>query len=175
MSTSNGVLETFPNQYPGREYEVNITCPELRRSVRKPEARFATIRITYVPDERIIELKSLKLYIHSFRDQGSSTSTSRTGSWTISWPLAGRFDARSRVISTCEEGSRPWFGPAFGRTLSEVSAKGLVRDGRSKQRCPVCCEMSCCVLLPVVPSFLFSRPSADTRDYRNGSSLVRPW
>ena len=71
MSTSSPMLETFPNQYPGREYEVNITCPEFTAVCpRTGQPDFATIRITYVPLERIIELKSLKLYIHSFRDQG---------------------------------------------------------------------------------------------------------
>jgi 7-cyano-7-deazaguanine reductase len=64
-------LETFPNQYCGREYEINITCPEFTAVCpRTGQPDFATIRITYVPDETIIELKSLKLYMVTFRDQG---------------------------------------------------------------------------------------------------------
>jgi 7-cyano-7-deazaguanine reductase len=64
-------LEIFPNQYPGREYEVNITCPEFTAVCpRTGQPDFATIRITYVPDESIIELKSLKLYMFSYRDKG---------------------------------------------------------------------------------------------------------
>lgn len=64
-------LEIFPNQYPGREYEVNITCPEFTAVCpRTGQPDFATIRITYVPDESIIELKSLKLYMFSYREKG---------------------------------------------------------------------------------------------------------
>ena len=65
------LLETFPNQYPGREYEVNITCPEFTAVCpRTGQPDFATIRITYVPDQKVVELKSLKLYMVSYRDQG---------------------------------------------------------------------------------------------------------
>jgi 7-cyano-7-deazaguanine reductase len=64
-------LEIFPNQYPGREYEVNITCPEFTAVCpRTGQPDFASIRITYVPDESIIELKSLKLYMFSYREKG---------------------------------------------------------------------------------------------------------
>lgn len=64
-------LEVFPNQHPGREYEVNITCPEFTAVCpRTGQPDFATIRITYVPGDSIIELKSLKLYMASYRDQG---------------------------------------------------------------------------------------------------------
>lgn len=64
-------LETFPNRYPGREYEVDITCPEFTAVCPKTgQPDFATIHIKYVPDEKIIELKSLKLYMFSYRDQG---------------------------------------------------------------------------------------------------------
>jgi 7-cyano-7-deazaguanine reductase len=65
------MLETFPNQYAGREYEVNITCPEFTAVCPKTgQPDFATIRITYVPDQKVVELKSLKLYLFSYRDQG---------------------------------------------------------------------------------------------------------
>jgi len=71
MSESRAILETFPNQYPGREYEVNITCPEFTAVCPKTgQPDFATIQIKYVPDQKIVELKSLKLYMVSFRDQG---------------------------------------------------------------------------------------------------------
>jgi len=64
-------LETFPNQYPAREYEVEITCPEFTSVCpRTAQPDFGIIRIKYVPDAKIIELKSLKLYMFSFRDQG---------------------------------------------------------------------------------------------------------
>jgi len=67
----NEILETFENQYKGREYEIEITCPEFTSLCpRTGQPDFAVIRITYVPDELCIELKSLKLYIHSYRNVG---------------------------------------------------------------------------------------------------------
>jgi len=63
------ILETFENQYQGREYEIEITCPEFTALCPKTgQPDFAIIRIKYVPDELCIELKSLKLYIHSYRN-----------------------------------------------------------------------------------------------------------
>jgi len=64
-------VETFPNPSPGRDYRVDITTPEwtaLCPITGQPD--FATIRITYVPDGLCLELKSLKLYLQSFRDRG---------------------------------------------------------------------------------------------------------
>jgi 7-cyano-7-deazaguanine reductase len=64
-------LETFPNQYLGREYDVNITCSEFTAVCPKTgQPDFGIIHINYVPDKKVIELKSLKLYIHSYRSQG---------------------------------------------------------------------------------------------------------
>ena len=79
------LLESFPNPYAGRAYEVLMECPEFtslcpvggietdaaelaRLQGGAPD--FGTIRITYVPAERCIELKSLKLYLWSFRNDG---------------------------------------------------------------------------------------------------------
>ncbi len=64
-------LESFPNPNPERDYEVRFECPEftcLCPMTAQPD--FATIRIRYVPDESCVELKSLKLYLWSFRDEG---------------------------------------------------------------------------------------------------------
>ncbi len=64
-------LETFDNPYPDRDYWVRIECPEftcLCPVTGQPD--FATIHIDYIPDRRCVELKSLKLYIWSFRDEG---------------------------------------------------------------------------------------------------------
>ena len=66
------VLETFPNPYPDRDYEIAFECPEftcLCPVTGQPD--FATIRIRYVPDALNVELKSLKLYLWSFRDVGT--------------------------------------------------------------------------------------------------------
>lgn len=68
---SSATLETFKNQYANRDYEISITCPEWTALCpRTGQPDFATIRITYVPDELCVELKSLKFYMYSYRDQG---------------------------------------------------------------------------------------------------------
>ena len=64
-------LETFPNPNPKREYEIRFDCPEftcLCPMTGQPD--FATIKISYVPAARCVELKSLKLYLWSFRQEG---------------------------------------------------------------------------------------------------------
>src|SRR3954469_10517784 len=64
-------LETFPNPQPGRDYEIAIRCPEFTSVCPKtglPD--FGEIRITYTPDERCIELRSLKYYLVDFRQKG---------------------------------------------------------------------------------------------------------
>ena len=69
MSTTT--IETFPNPRPEREFEIAIDCPEFTSMCPKtglPD--FGTIRITYVPDERCVELKSLKYYLLGYRNRG---------------------------------------------------------------------------------------------------------
>ena len=64
-------LETFPNPRPGREFEIAISCSEFTSVCPKtglPD--FGEIRITYVPAEQCIELKSLKYYFIDFRNRG---------------------------------------------------------------------------------------------------------
>ncbi len=64
-------LETFPNQFPDREYEIEITCPEFTAVCPKTgQPDFGTIIVRYVPDQTCIELKSLKLYLFAYRDRG---------------------------------------------------------------------------------------------------------
>lgn len=64
-------LETFPNPNPERDYEISFECPEFTcLCPRTGQPDFATIRIRYVPDNLCAELKSLKLYLWSFRDEG---------------------------------------------------------------------------------------------------------
>src|SRR5206468_7209398 len=64
-------LETFPNEFPDREYEIEITCPEFTAVCPKTgQPDFGTIVITYVPSETCIELKSLKLYLFDYRNRG---------------------------------------------------------------------------------------------------------
>ena len=64
-------LDTFPNPHPNRDYEIEFTCPEFTcvcPMTGQPD--FANFSITYIPDQRCVELKSLKLYLWSFRDEG---------------------------------------------------------------------------------------------------------
>lgn len=80
------LLESFPNPYPGRHYQIHMTCPEFTSLcpiggiesdaaelalLRGGAPDFATIEITYVPAELCLELKSLKLYLWSFRNDGT--------------------------------------------------------------------------------------------------------
>jgi 7-cyano-7-deazaguanine reductase len=70
-SQPSRTLETFPNPKPGRDYEISFECPEFTcLCPRTGQPDFATLRIRYVPDRLCVELKSLKLYIWSFRDEG---------------------------------------------------------------------------------------------------------
>ncbi len=65
-----GKLITFPNPRIGRRYEINITLPEFTcKCPFSGYPDFATIYIKYVPNERVVELKALKLYINSYRDR----------------------------------------------------------------------------------------------------------
>ena len=65
-------LEVFPNPEPGRDYEIRFVCPEFTcLCPRTGQPDFATLRITYVPDRLCVELKSLKLYLWSYRDRGA--------------------------------------------------------------------------------------------------------
>ena len=79
------LLETFSNPYPGRDYEIEMECPEFTslcplggieddaselKALGGGAPDFGTIYITYLPDEVCLELKSLKLYLWSFRNDG---------------------------------------------------------------------------------------------------------
>ena len=72
MSTApSRSLETFENPKPERDYEIRFDCPEFSCLCPKTgQPDFASIRIRYVPDRLCVELKSLKLYLWSFRDEG---------------------------------------------------------------------------------------------------------
>jgi 7-cyano-7-deazaguanine reductase len=80
------LLETFPNPYANRDYEIHMDCDEFTslcpvggiesdtsdlELLKGGAPDFGTIRITYVPNDLCIELKSLKLYLWSFRDEGT--------------------------------------------------------------------------------------------------------
>jgi 7-cyano-7-deazaguanine reductase len=65
-------LETFPNPRPGRDFVIQFDCPEFTCLCPKTgQPDFAVLRIEYVPDTLCVELKSLKLYLWSYRDEGA--------------------------------------------------------------------------------------------------------
>jgi 7-cyano-7-deazaguanine reductase len=65
-----GELITFPNPRVGRRYEISITLPEFTcKCPFSGYPDFATIYLNYIPDQRVVELKALKLYINSYRDR----------------------------------------------------------------------------------------------------------
>ncbi|MDX1698109.1 MAG: preQ(1) synthase [Thiohalobacterales bacterium] len=65
-------LETFPNPHPERDYTVRIRMPEFTCLCPKTgQPDFATLHLEYVPDQLCVELKSLKLYVWSWRDEGA--------------------------------------------------------------------------------------------------------
>ena len=67
---AEGKMITFPNPRIGRKYDVSITLPEFTcKCPFSGYPDFATIYITYSPDETVVELKGLKLYINSYRDR----------------------------------------------------------------------------------------------------------
>ncbi|HXH61918.1 MAG TPA: preQ(1) synthase [Fimbriimonadaceae bacterium] len=115
MST---VIETFPNPAPERDYVITHTCPEFTSVCPKTgQPDFATIDLEYVPDALCIELKSLKLYYYSFRDEGifyeavtnrilDELSRACTPRWMR---VTGRFNVRGGISSVivAETGPRP--------------------------------------------------------------------
>ena len=79
------LLETFPNPYPGRDYEIHMVCPEFTslcplggiesdaadlKQLEGGAPDFGTILMTYIPGDVCLELKSLKMYLWSFRNDG---------------------------------------------------------------------------------------------------------
>ena len=75
-SEPNKKLVVFDNPYPDRDYTIEIDCPEFTSIcpvTGQPD--FGTIRLSYVPDQQCIELKSLKLYLWSFRQKGAFYET----------------------------------------------------------------------------------------------------
>lgn len=71
IADPRSILDTFPNPRPGRDFEVKFTFPEFTSMcpvTGQPD--FATVTVSYVPAERCVEMKSLKLYFLAFRNKG---------------------------------------------------------------------------------------------------------
>ncbi len=70
-SDFSDLLETFDNTYPGRRYEIKIECPEFTSVCPKTgHPDFGKLTFTYIPADKCVELKSLKLYLQRFRNEG---------------------------------------------------------------------------------------------------------
>jgi 7-cyano-7-deazaguanine reductase len=111
-------IETFPNPNPERDYVITHVCPEFTSVCPKTgNPDFATIELAYVPDKLCIELKALKLYYFSFRDQGifyeavvNRLLNELNGVCQARWMrVTGRFAVRGGISSVvvAEVGKRP--------------------------------------------------------------------
>ncbi len=71
MTDFRNLLETFANEFPQREYRIEIVYPEFTSVCpRTGQPDFGTLTITYTPAEKCVELKSLKFYLQSYRNEG---------------------------------------------------------------------------------------------------------
>jgi 7-cyano-7-deazaguanine reductase len=118
MSDSFSILESFPNRTADRQYEVEFTCPEFTCLCPKsgfPD--FATIFIRYVPDQKCVELKSLKLYINSFRNLGVFHE-----------------DVTNTIMSDIIHLLDPWFIEVCGdfNIRGNIHTKVIARHGKGK-------------------------------------------
>src|SRR5881628_712021 len=117
-------LETFPNPNPERDYEIRFEAPEFTcvcPMTGQPD--FATIRVRYVPHQKCVELKSFKLYLWSYRDEGAfhEAVTNRIADDLIRaldprlfpWKVISTFAAESRRRSRSSTGSEA--GPLHPR------------------------------------------------------------
>ncbi|MCZ7648582.1 MAG: preQ(1) synthase [Planctomycetota bacterium] len=70
-ATGAGPVECFPNRHPDRDYEIRVVCPEFTAVCpRTGQPDYATLTLVYVPGALVMELKSLKLYLQSYRNRG---------------------------------------------------------------------------------------------------------
>ena len=112
-------LETFNNPNPGRDYSIRITVPEFTCLCPKTgQPDFATLFLDYIPEAACVELKSLKQYVWSFRDEGAFheavTNTILADLVTAMEPryarLTARFNVRGGIYTTvvAEHRAKGW-------------------------------------------------------------------
>ena len=126
------VLETFSNRHPENDYWVRFNCPEftsLCPITGQPD--FAEIRISYIPDEKMVESKSLKLYLFSYRNHGDFHEDCVN---KIMKDLIRLMDPKSRGISPRVAGfpyilTQTTAGPARNTRLSPRSVWPATSDG----------------------------------------------
>ncbi len=127
-------LETFPNPQPGRDYRIHMQLPEftcLCPMTGQPD--FATLELDYVPDRKCVELKSLKLYIWSYRNRGvfHEAVTNRILDDLVRalaprfLRLTARFNVRGGITtSVCVEHRRPGWSPPIAVSLDALNSAG---------------------------------------------------
>lgn len=104
-------LELWDNPSPERDYEIAITFPEFTcLCPRSGYPDFATIGVNYVPDRKIVELKALKLYLNSFRDQHISHE-----------------EVTNRIFATLEKKLKPRFLEVIGDFNPRGNVKTVIR------------------------------------------------
>jgi 7-cyano-7-deazaguanine reductase len=130
-------LETFPNPAPRRDYRIHMEIPEFTCLCPKTgQPDFATLVLDYVPDKRCIELKSLKLYVWSYRNKGAFheavTNRILDDLRTVLAPrfmrLTARFYVRGGIFTTvvAEHAKRGWKASA----LPEYDGDGCAASTR---------------------------------------------
>jgi 7-cyano-7-deazaguanine reductase len=130
-------LETFPNPASGRDYRIHMEIPEFTCLCPKTgQPDFATLELDYVPDKRCIELKSLKLYIWSFRNEGAfhEAVTNRilddlaAATRPRYMRLTARFYVRGGIFTTVvAEHTKAGWKPRASPDLSALPAAGSTR------------------------------------------------
>jgi 7-cyano-7-deazaguanine reductase len=123
MTAPSSRLEVFANPAPDRDYTIRMTIPEFTCLCPKTgQPDFATLDLEYVPDERCVELKSLKLYIWSFRDRGAFheavTNEILRDLVSVTSPrfmrISAKFNVRGGIYTTvvAEHHARGWLAAA---------------------------------------------------------------
>ena len=114
-------LEIWENPYPERDYEININFPEFTcLCPRSGYPDFAAIKIGYVPDKKIVELKSLKLFLNSFRDIYISHE-----------------EVTNKIYSELEKKLKPRFLEVIGDFNPRGNVKTVVRVSSNSKQTPL--------------------------------------
>jgi 7-cyano-7-deazaguanine reductase len=114
-------LEIWENPYPERDYEINISFPEFTcLCPRSGYPDFAAIKIKYIPDKKIVELKSLKLFLNSFRDIYISHE-----------------EVTNKIYSELEKKLKPRFLEVIGDFNPRGNVKTIVRVSSDSKQTPL--------------------------------------
>jgi 7-cyano-7-deazaguanine reductase len=119
-SIKHARLETWENPHPERDYEIDISFSEFTcLCPRSGYPDFATIRITYVPGEKIVELKSLKLYLNSYRNLSISHE-----------------ESTNRIFSELQKKLKPRFLEVMGDFNPRGNVKTVIKVSTNSDAAP---------------------------------------